>query len=357
MSLIQPAGNVDKYYTKQHIKVIINNTSGVFEKGHTDRGLLYDIWKQIREQLKDKYEFEEKIVKIGNYNKLVDMIERGDADMVIAPFQITVDRSEKVNFTMTILESKDTILYFPKYNTLDIVKMLMLKVFIGPLILLFVLGILSGIMLYYMEPKRYRVAGVKKSMGLRRAITTTTSALFGEAGFLSENTTLTIKGIVTVYMIMIFAFFFVMYIQAVTTEKVLDVRKINTIDRDNIHTKTLLAPTGYAIAKNIERLGANIEYVNKPLDQIVDEYIKDPTIADGVAIDYLQGKTRERPDIKLFVNESDLGFKEITYAVAKSRKGLLEDVNYEIVKLQDSLRTENICKSYMPGDASYLCVK
>lgn len=357
MSLIQPAGSVDKYYTKQHIKVIINNTSGVFEKGQTDRGLLYDVWKQIRDKLKEKYEFEEKIVKIGNYNKLVDMIEKGEADIVIAPFQITADRSKKVNFTMTIFESKDTILYFPKYNTYDIVKMLVLKVFIGPLILLFVLGLISGICLYYMEPKRYKAAGIKKGLAMRRAITTTTAALFGEAGFLTENTTLTIKGLITVYMIMIFSFFFLMYIQAVTTEQVLDVRKINTIDRDNIHTKTLLAPNGYAIAKNIERLGANITYVNKPLDQIIDDYIKDPTIADGVAIDYLQAKTRERPDIKLFVNESDLGFKEITFAVSKQRRGFLDDVNYEIVSLQDTLHTENICKSYMPGDASYLCVK
>lgn len=346
-----------QFATNQKIKVLINDTSSVFEAGHKDRGMLYDIWKNIREQLKDKYTFEEEIVKIKNYNKLIDMIDQGEADLAISPFQVTSDRSKKVDFTMTILESKDSIIYIPKFNKLELIKQLIKTVFLGPLLILFIFGFLTGVFLYFMEPKRFPKS-MSKSMSLRRSIVITTSTLFGEAGSLSEETTLSIKGIITLYLIMVFAFFFVTYVQAAATEKVLDIRELNTIDRDNIHTKTLLAPKGYSIAKNIERLGAKIKYVeNKSLDDVIDMYVKDPSIADGVAIDYLQAKTREDPSIQLIVNESNLGFKEITFAVSKNRVELLRDINQKIVELQDNMQTETICKSYMPPGASYLCVK
>jgi hypothetical protein len=320
--------------------------------------LIREIWERIREKLKHKYQFVETNIKTANFNKMISMIHRGEQDLVIAPFQITQERASKVDFTYTILESKDSILYFPKMTTFAIIKMLLFKVFLGPIIALFVFGFLFGIALYYFEPKRYlRASKVSKKNALRRYIVTATSALFGEAGYLSENTTLTIKGIILMFIIMLFAFFFVMYIQAVTTEKVLDIRKINTITRDNISEKTLLSPKGYAIAKNLERLGANIKYVKKSLDDIIQDYIRNPDSADGVVIDYIDAKTREKPDIKLITNESELGYKEIAFAVSKNEVNLLRDLNLEIIRMQDSLETERICKGYIPHDAAYLCVK
>lgn len=350
--------NTDQFSTNQTIKVLINDTSIVLDKTKEKTGLLYDIWKEVREKLKDRYTFEEKIVKIGNYNKLINMVYQGEADIVIAPFQITKERSEKVDFTMTILESKDSIIYFPQNNKFDVIRLLFLKVFIGPLLVLFAFGLIFGTILYYAEPKRYlKATGVNKKFAFRRVVVTVTAALFGEAGFLSENTTLSIKGILTMFIVMIFAFFFVMYIQAIITEKVIDIRQLNAITRDNIKNKTLIAPKGYAIAKNIERLGAKVEYVDKSLDEVIQDYIKDPSIADGVPIDFLEAKSREREDINLLVNDAELGFKEIAFAVSKTKINFLRDLNQEIVSLQDTLKTETICKGHMPEGASYLCVK
>lgn len=351
-----------QFATNNNIKVLINNNSSVFDytKGvpSNDSGLLYDIWKEIKSKLSHKYTFEEIIIQEKNFDHMIELIYQGEADIIVAPFQITRDRSEKVDFTMTILESKDTVIFFPKNNTVDLIRMLFWKVFLGPLLILFTLGLVFGTLLYFMEPKRYtKAVGVNKKFAFRRTIVTVTAALFGEAGFLSENTTLSIKGIMTMFLIMTFAFFFVMYIQAITTEKVLDIRQINSINRNNIKSKTILAPKGYAIAKNIERLGGKVVYIDDTLDNVIKQYINDPTQADGVAIDYLEAKSRQREDINLLVNESELGFKEVSFAVTKNKIGLLRDLNKEIVSLQDSLKTENICKSYMPPGTSYLCVK
>ena len=357
-------GPLDKIHfaTNQNIKVLINNSSSVFDntKGvpSKDSGLLYDIWKEIKTKLLHKYTFEETVIEEKNFDNMIEMVHQGEADIVIAPFQITRDRSEKVDFTMTILESKDTVIFFPKNSTYDIIRVLFWEVFLGPLLVLFALGLLFGTILYIMEPKRYtKSVGINKKFAFRRMIVTATAALFGEAGYLSENTTLSLKGIITVFLIMTFAFFFVMYIQAITTERVLDIRQLNSINRDNIKNKTILAPKGYAIAKNIERLGGKVIYVNDSLDNVIKQYIDNPTQADGVAIDYLEAKSRQRDDINLLVNESELGFKEISFAVTKNKIGLLRDINKEIVSLQDTLKTENICKSYMPPGTSYLCVK
>jgi ABC-type amino acid transport substrate-binding protein len=351
-----------QFATNQNIRVLINNNSSVFDytKGvqSKDSGLLYDIWKEVKSRLSHKYTFEETVIREKNFDRMIEMVHQGETDVVVAPFQITRERSEKVDFTMTILESKDTVIFFPKNSTFDIIRMLFWKVFLGPILVLFVSGLVFGTLLYIMEPKRYKKAvGVNKKFAFRRTIVTTTAALFGEAGFLSENTTLSMKGIFTMFLIMTFAFFFVMYIQAITTEKVLDIRHINSINRDNIKHKTIMAPKGYAIAKNIERLGGKVVYINDSLDNVIKQYINDPTQADGVAIDYLEAKSRQRDDINLVVNESELGFKEISFAVTKNKIDLLRDINKEIVHLQDTLKTENICKSYMPPGTSYLCVK
>lgn len=348
----------DQFSTNQTIKVLINDTSIVLDKSKPGSGLLYDIWKEVRDKLKNRYTFDETIVNEPNYNKLIDMVYQGDADIVIAPFQITKERTQKVDFTITILESKDSIIYFPKNNKLDVIRLLFLKVFLGPIIVLFLFGLFFGTILYYAEPRRYlKASGVNREFAFRRVVVTVTAALFGEAGFLSENTTLSIKGIITMFIVMIFAFFFVMYIQATITEKVIDIRQLNAITRDNIKNKVLIAPKGYAIAKNIERLGAKVIYINKSLDEVIQDYIKDPSIADGVTIDFLEAKSRERRDINLLVNDSELGFKEITFAVSKTKINFLRDLNQEIVSLQDILKTETICKGYMPEGASYLCVK
>lgn len=350
--------NIDKFKSNKTIKVAINNTSIVLDSNKEKSGLLYDIWKETKDRLKHKYEFEEKIVQFGDYNKLIDMIHSGEVDIVIAPFQITKERSDKVDFTITILESKDSIIYFPKNSKLDVVRLLFMKVFLGPLLVLFLFGLIFGTILYYVEPKRYvKAVGVNKKFAFRRVVVTVTAALFGEAGFLSENTTLSMRGIVTMFLIMIFAFFFVMYIQAIITQKVIDIRQLNAITRNNIKNKKLIAPKNYAIAKNIERLGANVEYVDKSLDEIISMYIADPSIADGIPIDYLEAKSREQKDINLLVNDAELGFKEISFAVSKTQIEFLRDLNREIVALQDSLKTETICKGYMPEGASYLCVK
>jgi ABC-type amino acid transport substrate-binding protein len=56
------------------------------------------------------------------------------------------------------------------------------------------------------------------------------------------------------------------------------------------------------------------------------------------------------------MTSSNFGFGDAVFAVNKNRPELLEEINKEIEKLQESLETERICKKYMPGGSTYLCV-
>ena len=59
-------------------------------------------------------------------------------------------------------------------------------------------------------------------------------------------------------------------------------------------------------------------------------------------------------DLKM--TNANFGFGDAVFAVNKNRPELLEHFNTEIEKLQEGLETERICKKYIDGSYSYLCV-
>lgn len=323
--------------------------------GSNYTGMLYDIWKQIKMNLEPKYQIVEVFDKIKSYDECIDWIVQGKYDIIIGPFQYTHERMKSIDFTSTLVLSKDSILGFPKRSFFSFMYTVLRKVFIKPFTLLFTVGLISGFILFRIEPKRFGYLK-KKSFSLRRAIVTTTASLFGEAGYLFENTTLSFSGMIVMFLIMIVAFFFSAYIQAITTDRVIHLQNTSSINRENIHLVTLLSPKGYSVGKNLERLGAKIEYVDKNVEDTIEYYKQNKDKYGGVALDYMDAKSREEPNIDLKVNKGDFGFKEIAFIITKNKPRLRQDINQEIVTLQDNLQTEKICRSYLDGEDAFLCV-
>ena len=205
------------------------------------------------------------------------------------------------------------------------------------------------------EPNRFKKANAKQKFAIRRAITTVIASLFGEAGFLTENTTLSYSGLFMVLFIMIFSFFFVMVLQAYVTERVLDMNTDKYYNTSNIKDKILLSPKGYAVAKFMERYGAKIEYHEKKVPELIDMYIKNPDKYIGISLAYFDAIGNERPEIGLRASKSDFGFKEVCWIVNKTKSQLLIDLNFAMLPVQFNLEPYNICKKYVDIDDIYLC--
>lgn len=346
---------------KEHIKVLVVAGPKLLahyrpnSKEYT--GLLYDIFKEIKSELKEKYVFEETFKTKANYNKMTEMVRDGIYDMVVGPFQYTSERMKIVDYTSSIVLSKDSILYYPKTSYISIVSKIMVKVVLVPLIILIILGYISGYILYRVEGNRtIFMDKTLQKYAFRRVVATTTAALFGEAGFLSENSTLTTSGLIITFSIMAFAFFFVMFIQGFITERLIYLQKANNVSRKNIDTVTLLSPKGYAVAKNFERLGAQIVYKDDTIENILKYYEKNKSKYDGVSLDYMDARGRENSFSGLVTNKNDFGFKEIAFIVNKSKTELKNDLNLQIIRLQNNLFTEEACDHFLDDEDKYLCV-
>tara|TARA_Y100000817_G_scaffold301243_1_gene281010 strand:+ start:285 stop:1385 length:1101 start_codon:yes stop_codon:yes gene_type:complete len=323
--------------------------------GKEYQGILYDSWKLIRQKLEHKYIFNEIFEEKTDYDQMTKDVNNGKYDCVIAPFQLTEDRMKIINFTNNLIIGKHSILHLPKINIYNQLKTIFKNVVIGPLISVLVIGIILALVLYYFEPKRYIKARAKTKNAWRRTMATVIASLFGEAGFLSENSTLSISGLLIVLFIMTFAFFFVMFLQAYVTQQVIKLHVANYYNKENIKGELLLSPKGYAVAKFMERYGAKIEYHAKTIPEIIEIYKKNPKKYAGISLDYLDAVGNQDLKIGLKPSSSEFGYREICWIVNKKKPYLLEDINFAMLPIQFNLETYNICKKYLSTDNSNIC--
>ena len=103
---------------QQIIKVLVNmgEKEPLARKiTHTDgeveyTGLAYNLWKEVKKGLEDQYKIEEVFETRYNYDEIVDNVQQGQYDIVIAPFQKSLDRIELVTFSNTLYMSKNCFL-------------------------------------------------------------------------------------------------------------------------------------------------------------------------------------------------------------------------------------------------------
>jgi len=342
---------------KKVIKVFVNqgndSLSQVSADGKEHNGVMYDIWKLVKEKLNNKYIFKEEFGEMSNYDKMVSDTAAGKYDLIIAPFSLTKERFEKINYTSNIILGKITILHLPKLTIYQQILSIYDNIVKGPLIILLISGFILALLLYYFEPKRYIKARAKDKYAWRRTLATVIASLFGEAGFLSENSTLSIPGLLIVLFIMIFAFFFVMLLQAYVTDKVISINENNTYTRENIKNQVLLCPEGYAVGKFMQRYGAKIEYHNKTIKELKEYYIKNKEKYIGISLDYFDAINEETDD--LVTSTSPFGYSKMKWIVNKKYNTLLEDINYTLIPIHFNLYTYRICKKYVNDHDARLC--
>lgn len=342
---------------KQEISVLVVLGKGKHvakKKGDTTVGLLYDIWGKMKERLSREYTFLETFKEYSNYDEMVKMVSENKYDVVVGPFQYTEDRLKIVDYTSPIILSKNTILYFPQQTSLS-TFFTVSKYILEPVLILILLGICFGVLVYLFDIGRTKFyTGSMKKYPFRRILLTSIAAMFGELGFMSENSSLNYVSLLLVLLIMIISFFMVTYIQGVIIKKIIDIQNKDQINRDNVKDRILLCPAGYAVSKNFERIGARIKYVDGTVDDTIREYLKNTYKYIGVSLDYMDAIGRESTNLK--VNKENFGFVEVAFVVNKNKRDLKHKINIEILKLQDSLVVEHVCKSYIDKEDTQLCI-
>lgn len=350
-------------FEKINVKVVINatglpNTYKIVQSDGTVTygGLFFDLYKKIKDNLKDKYNFQETFITDDfTTTEALNDVRDGKYDLGINNFTTTTKRLNDVNFTRTIIMERDVIVYKrDRLSTLNILWRLITDVLLIPLILFIVIGFVLGTLVYYLQPNR-KPAGLSKNKYFKRTILATIATFLAEAGMLAEESPLGWVSMMLTFSIMAIAVAFNNFITATATNRVLELSTENKYTIENLKEMKLLSLKGQNISGNFRRYGAEVVEFKGGAKKMMEEYIENPDKYDGVALESSVGQVAVKK-YGLTMTETNFGYGDAVFAVNKNRPELLLDMNKEIKKLQESLETEKVCRKYMSEADSHLCV-
>lgn len=310
----------------------------IYKKSGKYTGIVYDIWKSIKVELSRKYDFEETFIKTLNYTKQLRRVQNGEFHLALTSLTTNAKRSKMINFTRPLFINQKSILTKPKQGYAEYMGKIAYKLFLPPLALLIVFGIVLGNIMYFVEPKR----------GYKRAIFSSIASMFGEMGMISENTGLKPLGVVVAFTIMTISFYFSIFLQAATTEKLMEFKRDDEINASNIHTKQLLYAKGSGMGTAFKRLGADVKGVKvDSIDELKKKYIDEEPRWDGIAMSFMDAFNEQDEDF--LINKNNFGLNEEAIAVRIGENRLLKDLDIAITRLQDTYEIRKIYNSYF-GD-------
>lgn len=354
--------------TKERIRVYVMvgpETSGVVttvkeisgEKHY--KGFLWDVFKEVRSlpQIKDKYDFDFTFSESGKnfYGKLVDEVKDDKYDIVIGGYIHTIEREKLINYTSPIAIDSIAVFHYQKSNTYETFKEIFISISLLVAILI-ALGFVSGLFLYFVNPKRISKTNSKsKTDFFFRSVMTGIATFFGEMGYLSENTTNNVKGIVLVVCIMLIAFIYILFLQAEITSRVIERKTSTGLDKESLSDKPILGHKGYAMAQKVQEHGGIIEYVEGKTNQdLFDMYKFNPEKYNGIAMSYSDGYPYTKILSNLYAT-LEFGNEPVSLIVNQNKPIFLDDINRAILYIRSKGIVQNICFSYF-GDIPHVPV-
>lgn len=353
---------MDALIDKPTIKVLIvlgksltTTKKTVDTKGNTTySGFMWDVWQKIEDALKDKYKFivEFSPEKSINYNLYVHDVSVGKYDLVVGSFMNTKWRESMIDFTTPVIIDANAILHEYKTTILDDMMVVIYKT--SKLIFyLVVIGIIFGTLLYFVDPERIifqrkKLRGLKRRSSnkfLFRSIMTGIATMFGEMGFLTENASLSITGIILVIFLMTISFLYVMFTQAEITRVLINQSK-RKINNNTLGYKKFLGWSSDPVSNKLKRYGANIDLQESiTMEDMVSKYLGNTDIYRGIVVPYCFGYkyTKKHPNLTL---STGFGNEPSAFIVNQNKQQLKEDVNAVIIDMKTSLKLQQICQTY-----------
>lgn len=280
-------------------------------------------------------------------------VYNGKYDMAVGLFTHTTQRENKVNFCKPILLDGIAVFHNPLQSHItSFLKSL--SVMWKPLFIFIILGLILGLVIYYFDPKRNAATFKNDKKFFRRSIMTGIAAMYGEMGFLSENTSPTTKGVILTATCMLIATICVLFTQAQLTTELLSA-KTQSVDIKSFYgtNKPILGLAGYSEAKLLQKLGANIKYINGTPDDLVKEYLDNSVHYTGYVLAYSDGFKMTRKHHSL---TATTGFnKEYSgYIVNHNKIELLEDLNKDILFKKEDKDLDLVCSKYFKDISEFI---
>ena len=280
-------------------------------------------------------------------------VYNGKYDMAVGLFTHTAQRENMVNFCKPILLDGIAVFHHPLQSHItSFLKSL--SVIWKPMFIFIILGLILGLVIYYVDPNRRNATFKNDKKFFKRSLMTGIAAMYGEMGFLSENTSPTTKGVILTATCMLIATICVLFTQAQLTTELLSA-KSQSVDVKSFYgtNKPILGLSGYSQAKLLQKLGANIKYINGTQDDLVKEYLDNSNDYTGYVLAYSDGFQMTRKHHSL---TATTGFnKEYSgYIVNSHKTKLLEHLNEDILLKKESKDLNMVCSKYFKDASEFV---
>lgn len=327
-------------------------------------GFLWDIWSNIEKKLNNKYEFiyTEANKDDNNYDNFVKNTANGTYDIVVGVFFNTPEREKLISYSQPFILDANTIIH--QYNSSYISSLQKVVYDSGNLVIYLVtFGIIAGILLWVLDNNRAKYvdqvshAVNKQKSKLFRALDTGIAAMFGEMGYLAENTSMNWFSFLLVILLMTVGFILVLFIQGEFTKSLVNYIKASPYNPNNIPDKPCLGFKGYASVKSLKRFGIKVEYVeNMTTLEMIKFYLKNKDKYGGCLLSYLGGisATNELSNEDL-VFALKFGYESGCFVINSNKLDFLNDVNRQILYMRSDLRLQNACKISFKNVDPFVC--
>ncbi len=307
-------------------------------------GMLYEIWTQIK--YINNWENNVKEIEYKpDYDKCIDAIVNKKVDIMVGNLWIFEQRMRLVDFTRPIFLSKIVIVYKPK-SMLKTYFNISFQHYIKPLLIIILIGLLFGFFLSKIEPKR----------GFKRSLLTSIATLFGEAGYLFERASLSLKGSIYVIIFMAIAYIITMVFQGIITTKILGVTNDNEINKNNIKNQKLLISNRLDIGEILSKYGIKYDSINIKIKDTPTYYLKNLSKYNGYLTEYEHTKIDKNKYPELVTTKDIFGYEENAFALRKGLHKLTNDINIAITVLQKTDKIQKICAKYISKNDSAMCI-
>ena len=309
-------------------------------------GPAYDLWNIIKKMNNWENRVQEVPLKM-DYTKNIHDVTKGKYDILVGNIlNFQANNIEDVLISRTLYLNKIIVVFKPKDSKFKLLLRVALELFLLPLIVIILLGIIFGMGLYFFEPNR----------GIKRSIKTTTASFFGEMGFFFENASTRTKPLIYIYLVAAIAYYFNIALQAVVTSDVIDKKEENEFDVVNIkNLKNPLLVFGH-LGEIVEKYGAKYKKVFFSANKLPSYYLKNLDKYSGyIATDFKANEDLKKfPELK--ITEEALGYKETIFVVSRNKPNLLMDINKSIDKIHYSNISRKICEKYLGDEKAQYCV-
>ena len=351
---------------KEVIKVFVitgSETSGlpahVSEKNGQKvySGMMWETLEAVKKlpELKN-YEFEYTFSEPGysDYEQTVDWVSTGKYDLGLAAYTQTQTRESKINYTVPLLIDAYALFHYSNKNELDIFIDIVSKVGYQFLILI-ILGIITGAVLFFVDPQRSIATKVKSRKAFMiRSITTGIATFFGEAGFLFENSS-SIKGVIAITLVMLISLVFLQFMQAEITTLFLENQQSDKVSPLDINTTLAIGHEGYAHTTRWEENGGIVElFKGKNNEELLEIYKENPSKYLGVILAYYDGfpLLDLNPGLKVSIFGNTM--ESMVYNPRKVKFG--EDLNQGLLYIRSTKELREICRNNFKSDIPNLPV-